>query len=156
MRHWFGGSREHGTDPVLDRAIAQMKSSISPERLSDDVRHRILREAAAALEVQPVPTRLRAAAWRVLAGALPVAAVGLLALVLAGRSGGKGEPALRIRATKAGDEVIFSIANGKNTHRVYKLNSANGFGDSSRIPVHAGSFRDSVDDGSGLVFYRID
>lgn len=149
--------KTQGRNPeeTLDRAIAVWKAAPVAERLSDEVRRSILRETLENLEAQPVPTRLRSAAWRILAGALPVAAIGLLAVVLVDR-GVEPTHALRVRATKAGGEVIFSIANGRNDHSVYKSSVPNKFGASAQLQVRGGSFRDTVDDDSGLVFYRIE
>jgi hypothetical protein len=152
---WFRHERKNDADRALEHAIACWKESVPPERLSEGARGRILRQAVETQEMQPVPTRLRSAAWRILASALPVAVIGLFAIVLADRTG-ESDHALRIRATKAGGEVIFSIANGRSTHSVYKSNDPNGFGTAARLTVHGGSFRDAVDDESGLVFYRIE
>jgi len=71
-----------------------------------------------------------------------------------------GEPTnhgpLTVRAAKNGDEVVFTIANGGRAHRVFKSSVPTNFDPSTAVTVRDGSFRDSADDGSDLVFYRID
>lgn len=143
--------RHREGDRDLDQAAAWLRAA-SPESLSEAARRRILREAFHA-----APTALPRIAWgrRLFAGGLPIALICLLAFVLADRTGG-GDAPLRILAAKAGDEVVFSMPGGKSHYTVYKCNIASNLGESNRIPVKANSFRDTVDDESGLVFYRIE
>ncbi len=152
-RFW---KRERSDGENLDRAVTEWRSTPRvEERLSDAARTRIIEETIQAQETEPIPVRLRSAAWRVLAGALPVAAAVLLVLVFADRAGDRGTP-VHVRATKTGNEVIFSIANGKRSHSVYKSSLPNSFDFSTRLAIQDGSFRDSADDASGVVFYRIE
>ena len=155
MNPRFEKTQKSNPEEALDSVIAVWKAAPRPERLSDETRRSILRETLENLDGQPVATGLRSAAWRILAGALPVAAIGLLAVMLVDRGVEPTHP-LRVRATKAGGEVIFSIANGNRDHSVYKSSVPNRFGASAQLQVRGGSFRDTVDDDSGLVFYRIE
>ncbi len=155
LRYW---KNEHGDEP-LDRAVSQWRSTLQAEndRVSDPVRQKILHDALDARDAAPTPIGVRLAAWRVLGGAVPVAMAVLLVLVFADRTGERnGDGHVRVAASKAGAEVVFSITNGDRGHAVYKSNAPNSFDRSARLPVRNGSFRDSMDDGSGLVFYRID
>lgn len=146
---------------IVDQALAAWRESgESAEHFSPAARDRILQ---AAFEGRPAPlaTRLpfRGAPRRFAGGLLSLAAAAalLLAVVLVDRGGAPGgSGAVRVLASKTDGEVVFTIANGKRAHTVYKSNDPSEFGSSSRIPVRDGAFRDVVDDGSGLVFYRID
>jgi hypothetical protein len=62
----------------------------------------------------------------------------------------------RLEAVRQGDEVIFKIANGDRSHTVRKSNSASDLQDSESVVVTDGAFRDRLDSGGDLVFYRID
>ena len=155
LRFW---KNEHG-DETLDRAVSLWRSALgsSHDHLSAPVRQRILQQAFDAREEAPTPIGVRSAAWRVLGGAVPVAVAVLLVLVFAERTGERnGAGHVRVTAAKTGAEVVFSIRNGHRAHAVYKSSFPNSFEGSARLPVRNGSFRDSMDDGSGLVFYRID
>jgi hypothetical protein len=61
-----------------------------------------------------------------------------------------------VHATKSGDEVIFLIANGQRPHAVYKSQAPNSFDAPPAFWTQDGSFRDRLDGGPALVFYRID
>lgn len=144
---------------LLQRAIAESRESLESEAdLSPAARAKILRAA--------YESRSEAAAYRpllgliprkLLAGAFPVLAAAVVVLFLADRG---GDPAnarhLTVRAAKTGDEVVFTIANGHSSHVVYKSSQPNRFDPATGVSVRDGAFRDTTDDGSGLVFYRID
>jgi hypothetical protein len=91
-----------------------------------------------------------------LVGALPVILAGFVVLFFADRANDPNGVPTRVRAHKTGDEVVFTIANGQASHVIYKSNVPNKFDASSGVRVRNGTYRDSADDGSGLVFYRID
>jgi len=152
---WKNGAGEK----ELEIAVSRWRDALEAQAdaLSDGVRRNILREAMASGDSAPVPVGVRSAAWRLLGAALPMAAAVLLVLVFADRVGDRqGSGQIRVIAEKAGAEVVFSIKNGHRAHSVLKSSTPSSFEASSRIPVRNGSFRDSMDDGSGLVFYRID
>jgi len=69
-----------------------------------------------------------------------------------------GEPArVQIRAAKQGEDVVFTIADGRGVHRVVRSESPTQFDTEIAVRVrNGGSFRDNAETGGDLVFYRID
>jgi hypothetical protein len=61
-----------------------------------------------------------------------------------------------LQAVRQGDEVVFVIANGGGHHTVRKSNDPRHLTDSETLVVSDGAFRDNLDSGNNLVFYRID
>jgi hypothetical protein len=71
-------------------------------------------------------------------------------------AGGSGLVA-RVDAHKDGADVVFVIANGQRSHRVYKSNDPKDFGPDARFAETRGTFRDRLaNGGSDVVFYRIE
>ena len=147
------------SDDVLERALSQWKSARGPvSGLSPATRGEILRTA---LESRPEKASYRPLLGiiprRILSGAIPALALGAV-LVLVGERMGGGSHArpLSIRAAKNGDDVVFTIANGGRPHRVLKSTVPTRFDPTTAVTVRDGAYRDATDDGSGLVFYRID
>ncbi len=147
----------------LSEALKSWRSDRPPEgRLSEATRGRILAaahqaragERPRALTDLFLPLR----GWA-LAGALPVA---LLAAVLVwglwpvgGPPPGPGTGPM-LRASRVGDEVVFEIANGGRPHTVHRSGRADDLGGGQPLAVSEGRFRDRIDAGGNLVFYRID
>ena len=148
--------------PSADRLSAALRdwraAERSGERLSTTSRARIVESArtrAGANRPRPLVSLFLPLRGWALAGALPVA---LLTLAL-GYGLGPGpatgpDPAPTLRATRVGDEVVFEIANGGEPHRVYRTTGAGDPGEA--VTVSNGRFRDRLDAGGDLVFYRID
>ena len=148
-----------GGENVLDTALLQWKTAERPAAgLSEAMRGEIVR---AALAGRPDRTSYRPLLGiiprRILAGAIPVMAATAVLLVLAEKAGDDrfGRP-LTVRATKRGDDVVFTIANGGRPHRVVKSSVPTSFDPSTAVTVRDGAYRDAAADGADLVFYRID
>ncbi len=145
---------------ALERALGAWRSALEkPGRLSDEARSRILdgalnppaRETAAGLPLF-VPARRLA-----LAAIVPAALGLLLALLVTGHSGNlAGRIGPKIVASKQNGQVVFSIANGKRAHYVYRSSAPNRIGTGSPEKVVGGVFTDTMAGGPDIVFYRVD
>ena len=143
----------------LDRAVAAWRTDERPEQLSPGARARIL--ASATRNEGPAPVfrplmTLFFPTWRwAWAGVAPVVlltvALGFLAIPQRVRSA-----AVRVEARKVSGEVEFLIANGGTPHRVSKRSTPSRTGSETAVATRNGSFRDSLDSGETIVFYRID
>lgn len=156
-------STTNSSTPLLDEALAELRRAPTPTgRLSDETRATILQaglETAGPAE-RPLRTLFVPLRKLVLAGALPVVAL-TLALGWMARPAVETTPLAAhgtppVHVTKSGDEVIFLIANGHRPHAVYKSEAANRFDAPPAFWTEDGAFRDRLDAGPDLVFYRID
>ncbi len=141
---------------LLERAVVEWRSAATAETLSDDARQTVLQ--AAFDRRDPIPQHrplFSPLPRRILTGAVPLVLAAVTVMLFPERFGDP-DSSVRLQATKSRDEVVFTIANGQRAHSVYKSSVPSSFDSSSRVPVRDGSFRDAVDDGSGLVFYRIE
>jgi hypothetical protein len=94
-----------------------------------------------------------------LAGTLPALLLALALgwlLVPLGHRELAGGP-VRLDAIKRGDEVVFLIANGGSTHRIYRGENPQGLRQGHEAYATTDrAFRDRLDRGGSVVFYRID
>jgi hypothetical protein len=143
---------------VVDRAIREWRGAREDDpRLQAATRTRIVEAAyEARTEASGYRPLLSRIPMRILAGAVPALAATVVILLFAERTGDPSVRPVSVRATKSGDEIVFTIANGRRAHKVYKSSVPNNFDPQSGVVVRDGAFRDAMDDGSGLVFYRID
>jgi hypothetical protein len=148
----------------LDRAIALWRAS-SDDRpsVSDLGRRRILKsisnlQAQGRVPEASTPLFPPTRSW-VLATALPVVAMTVvLGLLLVQSEWVRTElPArtTRIEVLKQGGEVVFVITNGQQAHRISKSSNPEGNAE-GEVFTAQGEFRDRLDAGADLVFYRID
>jgi len=151
-------SKERPT-PDLDSALQEWRQSRpATASLSQPARARILRHRPTRIE-RAVPLFFPARRLA-LATALPLLVLSLMAGYLL-MPGGALETATNgngavLHAVRQGDEVVFVIANGGGSHLVRKSNDPSMLADSESFVVSDGAFRDSLDSGTNLVFYRID
>jgi hypothetical protein len=154
-------SSRHRKD-ALEQALGDWRAADRrPEKLSVPTRERILEAATREGNRQvrfdlPAPLFLPARRFA-LAALLPLVLLSVALgyfLVPAGPGEAPGAP--RLMATRLGDEVVFVIANGDRPHRVTKASDPRGFDSGEPVAVEQGVFRDHVDSGANLVFYRID
>lgn len=151
-------------EALIDEALEnwrQLESEMPVERLSAGARANI--RVLARGKADPVLERPLGSLFVPL-GRL-VAAAGIPALVLAVSfgwligAGGAFTPendTVSIRSHKIDGQAVFEIANGGKMHRVYKAHSARELADSELFTATSGSFSDSLEGESGVVFYRID
>jgi hypothetical protein len=152
-------NRRKDSETDLDPAVRALRE-VPAEVLSGDARERILHGALEARSTSEAPLAALFAPrrWLVAAAALPLLlAAALVALV--DRSAisptATGAPT-RVEAMKVGGQVVFTIANGKTAHRVYRSTTPERFDLSAPVSVTDGVYRDGLDRGADVVFYRID
>jgi hypothetical protein len=143
----------------LDRAIAACRGPVrSTARLSEAV-HATIMQAALDATTRPGPLpQLFFPVRRLVLATLAPAAILVLGVVLVQSLPG-GSPRsenLRIQAAKQGDQVVFTVADGKRPHVAYKSTSADRFDRSNGIRVEHNRFVDSASAGPSLVFYTVE
>jgi hypothetical protein len=67
-----------------------------------------------------------------------------------------GQGAANVQVAKIGGSVVFTIENGDREHRISRSLRPDSFDSAGTVKVMEGTFRDDLDSGSDLVFYRID
>jgi hypothetical protein len=150
---------------VLDEALGswrEAQAALPAERLSAGARAniRVLSRQRSAAAEQPL-THLFVPLGRL------VAAAGVPALLLAvsfgwliggggGQSGRSEAPASAIETSKVNGRAVFEIANGGRVHRVYRAYSTEDLAHAELFATTRGSFADSLEGHSGVVYYRID
>jgi hypothetical protein len=151
--------RNRRETPDLDSALQEWRQNRPPEeKLSESARARILRQRQARIE--PTTPLFFPARRLAMAAALPLLLLSVMAVYLlipgaALETAQNGDGPV-LQAVRQGNEVVFIIANGGGSHLVRKSNTPNALADSETFVVSGGAFRDSLDSGSDLVFYRID
>jgi hypothetical protein len=150
--------RKERPTPDLDSALQEWRQARpATASLSQPTRSRILRQRPA--HIEPAVPLFFPARRLALATAIPLLVLSLMAGYLL-MPGGALETAANgdgpvLQAVRQGDEVVFVIANGGGSHLVRKSNDPSILADSETFVVSDGAFRDSIDSGSNLVFYRI-
>ncbi|MCP3982458.1 MAG: hypothetical protein GY716_24410 [bacterium] len=142
----------------LDRSVNDWRANLPEEQLSPSTRQRIL---AQAMQAQPVSAPVFLPGRRlVLAAAVPVFVTALLALALITTGDAPVSPesseSATLTVTKSGDDVVFRIANGERAHRVYRSSEPMDLGDQPAFKTVRDGFRDRLDTGGSVVYYRID
>ena len=151
--------------PELERALEQWRQQRpAGQKLSQPARARIFREA-----MRPRGSRKRIEAAvplffparrLALATALPLLLISVMTayVLMPGGpiDGAANGDAPILQAVRQGDEVVFTIANGGGKHLVRKSNSAKELANGETFVVSDGVFREQLDSGADLVFYRID
>jgi len=153
--------RDHDPDrgeAVVSRAIAEWQGSRgSDEALSGHTRTRIVDGALDPAHDPAAPASLFVPARRLaLAGVLPVMLGAVLVLLLGHAGTYVTSRSPRLTVEKRDGQVVFNIANGQKSHYVCKSSLPNSFDCGQGVKVQNGAYSDSVHDGSGIVFYRID
>jgi len=147
---------------LLDNAIDALKESgANGASLSDTVRARIVQtswnestERASARRPLRQPLR-----WMAIGGVVPVAVMVVASLVFLPLNRelepSKAAPSFA-GAQKVGGAVVFTIADGRDPHRVVRSTDPARFNDAAAQSVTDGRFLDRVNSGPVVVFYRID
>ena len=144
----------------LDEAISAWKrgnSAAGPgERLSPSARSRILADLGRETAQRPLAALFVPRSRLALAGLLPILLAGALFLVQNG-AWGPSKDGSGIQVSKDGDQVIFTIANGKAYHDVTRSLVPDHFDASRAVQVaQGGRFVDSLESDARLIFYKID
>jgi len=147
---------------ALDEALAAWRGSPLPqESLSDATRGRILDGVRRREErpwIEPLAALFLPARRFALAAGLPALALALIlgySLIPAELGGGVDQTPTRLQVSKQGDEVVFLIANGQQTHTVSVSDKAHVVHSRTTFTV-TDSFRDRLQSESNLTFYRFE
>jgi len=140
---------------VLDEAVAVWRSSHEDETLSESAKAglfcevRTLDEAAGA-PFSPSLTR----AWRwAFLGSVPVVAIAAV-LMVAGDH--RPATAAHLAAAKVNGQLVFTLANGKTDHVLYRSTDPQMFDRSLPVKMARNRYSENATGGPSLVFYRID
>jgi len=146
---------------LLDEAVVRWRAAEAPrEQLQRTSRARILESVGRTEAPRPLGPLFFPVGRLALAGALPLVVLTLMLgfLVTGGPGlapvGEAGIPSVQV--SKDGSEVIFTIANGQTTHRVYRSGAPDRFDETPTFTTSDGAFVDRLEGGPDLVFYRID
>jgi len=150
---------EHRTKVTLDDAILAYRSFAHPDdRLPDEARAEIVRAATRPDRESPRLPQLFVpwGRWATVAAALLPAAI--LAGVLGWPTMEPPQPVEpgTLKVSKKGDQVVFTIANGDREHRVQVSDRPDRFDRSGEVRLAGGEYVDQLEQGSSIVFYRID
>jgi hypothetical protein len=140
---------------ILDDALAAWRGESKDETLSGAARAALFTEVRSMSEGREaafVPALTRAWRWAFL-GSVPVVAIAS-ALMVAGSH--KPVTAAHLSAAKVDGQVVFTLANGKTTHMVYRSTDPQAFDKTSAVKMAGNRFSDEATGGPNLVFYRID
>jgi len=100
----------------------------------------------------PGPTR----AWRwAFLGSVPVLALTAV-LMVAGDRGRELGMAPQLSAAKVHGQLVFTLANGKRDHLIYRSTDPQTFDRSAAIKMSRNRYAEDATGGPTLVFYRID
>jgi hypothetical protein len=150
-------------DGTLERALSDWHAAeVDDGQLSAPVRARVMDAIKGGGETRvsyqtPLFLPLRRVLLAAAAPALVLAlAVGYLMTPGGGAVIESPAQATNLDVIRQGDDIVFVIANGNTTHRVYKSTAINDLGAAEPVEVSNGVYRDRIDPQAGLVFYRID
>ena len=145
-------------ESILDRAIdALRESGAEGAGLSGVTRGKIVQAAWAeasdrAAAYRPTFQPLR---WLAVGGVIPVVLLVVASMLPHESDLGRRGPAF-VGAEKIGGAVVFTIADGRDPHRVVKSTDAARFNQAAFQNVTEGRFLDRANSGPVVVFYRID
>ena len=150
------GSEKNENDGLLGRAVADWRRHAPSPSLSSDARDRILRRAMdKKVAVRSFPALFVATRRLIFAGVLPLVILGVFT-VLVTIPNDSPEAGPNVVASRIGDRVVFTIANGGGGHTVYRSTEAHRFDPGAAVRVNDGAFEVPADEDARVVFYRID
>lgn len=162
MKH--PGEKHDGLATCLDSW--RRRGTAQPESLSATARANVLRAARVARADAPAEGTWSVPRW-VFAAAAPTLTVAALAGLwtlslpegeVAGDPGASHvvEISHKISVSKVGDEIVFDIANGTQVHEILKSTTPRHFDERTRTETGDGSYKDALNNGVTLTFYKID
>jgi hypothetical protein len=141
---------------ILDEALAVWRESNSDEALSPSARTALFDEVRAlsgATQAPFVPSLTRAWRWAFLGSVPTVALLAALMIVGGDRSTASAAP---LAAAKVSGQVVFTLANGKSDHLVYRSTHPQSFDRTAAVKMARNRYSEKATGGPNLVFYRID
>jgi hypothetical protein len=145
------------THDILDDALSAWRESPRDEALSGPARTALFTEvrsmdadAGAAF----VPSLTRVWRWAFL-GSVPIVALAAV-LIVAGDHGRQVGDGPQLTAAKIHGQLVFTLANGKTDHLVYRSTDPQSFDRSEPVRMAGNKYTEDATGGPALVFYRID
>jgi hypothetical protein len=141
--------------PILEEALTAWRETSKDEVLADSTRGALFNEIQAlgeAAEAPFVPSLARAWRWAFL-GSVPVVALTAV-LILAG--GHHPAADSRLAASKVDGQVVFTLANGRADHVIYRSTDPYSFDRAAAVKMARNRYTENASGGPSLVFYRID
>jgi hypothetical protein len=140
---------------ILNDAVAAWRESTRDEALSGSSRTALfddVRSLGKGAQAPFVPSVTRAWRWAFL-GSLPVVALASMLMI-----GGDHRPDVsgRLTASKVNGHLVFTLANGKTDHVIYRSTNPESFDRLAPIKMSQNTYNEVVTGGPTLVFYRID
>jgi hypothetical protein len=142
-------------DP-LDVAVAAWRRETTDETLSESARTALFNEISTlddGSDAGFVPSVTRAWRWAFL-GSVPVVAIAAVLIMVGNRGRPVGTPVLT--AAKVQGQLVFTLANGKTEHLIYRSTDPQAFDRASAVKMVRNRYTEDSTGGPALVFYRID
>jgi hypothetical protein len=137
-------------DRSFDNLLKTWRESNRDETLSSDVRSSLF------IQVRAMGAEAVSGWWRfVVVGAIPLVALATL-LVLGARNDLSVTKSGKLTASKVDGHVVFTLANGKKQHLVFRSTDPRSFNPAAGVRMTANRFEVDATGGPNLVFYRID
>jgi hypothetical protein len=151
--------QERATRDSLTAALEVWRSaSPAAEHLSAECRDRVLRESVRPAVAPPLARLFLPARQWVAGAAIPVVLAAALGTALWNGDGAvspRGASIASIAVHRHNGEVVFTIDNGGRPHRVLRSTDPRGE-DVEQLAGGGRVFRDRLDSGPDIVFYRIE
>jgi len=151
----FRNEQSRMSENELNLAIDALRSELRGEALSESSRSVIFEQARRPLRVFESLAFLFPRSQAILIAVSVPLVLTLAMLFSLPRSIAPGPQFEKLVAAKDDGNVVFTVANGRSEHRVFKSTDPSRFG-AKEIPAVGGRFSDVADSGVELVFYRVD
>jgi len=141
---------------ILDDAIAAWRREARDESLSQSAQTALFNEIgtqAEGADTAFVPSLTRAWRWAFL-GSVPVVVLATVLIMVGDRGRQIATP--RLTAEKVRGQLIFTLANGKTEHLIYRSTDPQSFSSASAVKMARNRYTEDATGGPALVFYRID
>ena len=142
---------------ILDDALAAWRGASQDETLSGEARTALFSEVRSMGQGSGgafVPSLTRAWRWAFL-GSVPVVAITAV-LILAGDHARPFRAAPQLSAAKVHGQLVFTLANGKTDHLIYRSTDPQSFDRSAAVKMARNRYAEDATGGPTLVFYKID
>ena len=142
---------------ILDDALAAWRATSKDETLSSPARTALFSEVRSMGEGSNEafdPGLTRAWRWAFLSS-VPVVALTAV-LMVAGDHGKQLAIAPQLSAAKVHGQLVFTLANGKTDHVIYRSTDPQTFDRSASVKMSRNRYSEDATGGPALVFYRID
>jgi hypothetical protein len=142
---------------ILDDALAAWRGASQDETLSGEARTALfgeVRTMGQGIDQAFVPSLTRVWRWAFL-GSVPVVAISAV-LMLVGEHGQPISTRPQLSAAKVHGKLVFTLANGKTEHLIYRSTDPQSFGRSAAVKMARNRYTEDATGGPTLVFYRID